>query len=78
MKPLIVEDQDTMAQYLKKARTKSGYIVDLMHDDEEGLLAATSRSYDLIIVDGQTHLGSSSRLVSGLQQSMCAYLKTPV
>lgn len=52
MKLLIVEDQDTMAQYLKKGLTESGYIVDLMHDGEEGLFAATSRSYDLIIVDG--------------------------
>lgn len=52
MKLLIVEDQDTMAQYLKKGLTEGGYIVDLMHDGEEGFLAATSRSYDLIIVDG--------------------------
>lgn len=52
MKLLIIEDQDTMAQYLKKGLTESGYIVDLMHDGEEGFLAATSRSYDLIIVDG--------------------------
>lgn len=41
-----------MAQYLKKGLTESGYIVDLMHDGEQGLLAATTRSYDLIIVDG--------------------------
>lgn len=52
MKLLIVEDQDTMAQYLKKGLTESGYVVDLVHNGEDGLLAATSRSYDLIIVDG--------------------------
>ncbi|MGZ3774982.1 MAG: heavy metal response regulator transcription factor [Pseudobdellovibrionaceae bacterium] len=52
MKLLIVEDQETIAQYLQKGLTESGYIVDLMRDGEEGLSAATSRNYDLIIVDG--------------------------
>ncbi|MGZ3771413.1 MAG: heavy metal response regulator transcription factor [Bdellovibrio sp.] len=52
MKLLIVEDQDTMAQYLKKGLTEGGYIVDLVHNGEDGFLAATSRTYDLLIVDG--------------------------
>ncbi|MGZ3804658.1 MAG: response regulator transcription factor, partial [Pseudobdellovibrionaceae bacterium] len=52
MKLLIIEDQDSVAQYLKKGLSESGYIVDLAHEGEEGFLTATSRSYDLIIVDG--------------------------
>ncbi|HEY8270471.1 MAG TPA: response regulator, partial [Pseudobdellovibrionaceae bacterium] len=52
MKLLIIEDQHSVAQYLKKGLSESGYIVDLAHEGEEGFLIATSRSYDLIIVDG--------------------------
>lgn len=52
MKLLIIEDQDSVAQYLKKGLTESGYIVDLAHSGDEGFDKATSREFDLIIVDG--------------------------
>jgi two-component system copper resistance phosphate regulon response regulator CusR len=52
MKLLIIEDQDSVAQYLKKGLSESGYVVDLANAGDEGFLIATSRSYDLIIVDG--------------------------
>lgn len=52
MKLLIVEDQDAVSQYLKKGLSESGYIVDLAHAGDEGFLVATTRTYDLIIVDG--------------------------
>lgn len=52
MKLLIIEDQQSVAEYLKKGLTESGYVVDMVHDGEQGLVAATTRNYDLIIVDG--------------------------
>ncbi len=52
LKLLIVEDQDSVAQYLKKGLTESGFVVDLASKGDEGLAIATTRSYDLIIVDG--------------------------
>jgi two-component system copper resistance phosphate regulon response regulator CusR len=52
MKLLVIEDQEVTAQYLKKGLSESGFIVDLMSDGEEGFIAATTREYDLIIVDG--------------------------
>lgn len=52
MKLLIVEDQDTVAQYLKKGLTESGFVADIATTGTEGLDFATSGSYDVIILDG--------------------------
>lgn len=52
MKLLIIEDQESLSQYLKKGLTESGFIVDLVTNGEEGLTSALMRDYDLLIVDG--------------------------
>jgi len=51
MKLLIVEDNQSMADYLKQGLTESGYIVDLLHDGVDGLHQALTQEYDLIILD---------------------------
>lgn len=52
MKVLVVEDQESMANYLKKGLGESGYSVDVFHDGALALSAAISRCYDLVILDG--------------------------
>ncbi len=51
MRILIVEDEKKTAAYLKKGLSENGFVVDAAHQGDEGLSLATSKDYDLIILD---------------------------
>ncbi len=51
MRILVVEDEKKVASFIKKGMEEEGFTVDLAHDGEEGVLKATSSSYDLILMD---------------------------
>jgi two-component system, OmpR family, response regulator len=51
MKILLIEDDREAAEYLSKALTESGYVVDHAAEGRDGLFLATSGSYDAVIVD---------------------------
>ncbi len=51
MKILLVEDNETLAEGIYTKLTQIGYIVDLFYDGEEGLYAAETSTYDLLILD---------------------------
>ena len=51
MRILIVEDDSTLAQFLRKGLQEERYIIDLAVDGQEGLLRARATPYDLIILD---------------------------
>ena len=51
MKILLIEDDREAAEYLVKALTESGYIVDHAPEGRDGLFLATSGTYDALIVD---------------------------
>ena len=51
MKLLIVEDEVKTASYLQRGLTENGYIVDVVHDGEDGLHMASVGEYNLVIVD---------------------------
>lgn len=51
MRLLIVEDEVNLARTLKQGLEAEGFSVDLAHDGEEGLWAATEHAYDLVILD---------------------------
>ena len=51
MKILVVEDEEKTAWYLRKGLTEQGFIVDVCNQGDEGLIAARSSGYDLIILD---------------------------
>ena len=48
---LLVEDEQKLAQSIKKGLTENGFAVDLAHDGEEGLDNALAENYDVIILD---------------------------
>lgn len=52
MKLLVIEDQETTAQYLAKGLKENGFVVDTVSDGEQGLIAVKMGNYDLIILDG--------------------------
>jgi DNA-binding response OmpR family regulator len=51
MRALIIEDDDTIAEFVARGLRESGFAVDKAADGEEGLEAALQASYDVAIVD---------------------------
>lgn len=51
MKVLIVEDERKTGAYLRKGLSEAGFVTDLAEDGEDGLHAAASGHYELIILD---------------------------
>jgi two-component system, OmpR family, response regulator len=51
MRALVVEDDDTIAEFVGRGLREAGFVVDREPDGEAGLSAASSRAYDVAIVD---------------------------
>ena len=51
MRILIIEDEKKTADFLKKGLTENGFVVDVAHTAEGGLLQAHESDYDLVILD---------------------------
>ena len=51
MRVLVIEDDRTVAEYVRKGLDELGYSVDIAADGKEGLFLATSETYDAMIVD---------------------------
>lgn len=51
MRLLIVEDEKSLAENIKKGLVEQGYAVDIALDGEEGSFMAETETYDLIILD---------------------------
>ncbi|ACZ75121.1 MULTISPECIES: heavy metal response regulator transcription factor [Dickeya] len=51
MRILVVEDDGSTGDYLKKGLTEAGYAVDLARNGTDGLFNALEHSYDAIILD---------------------------
>jgi two-component system, OmpR family, response regulator len=51
MRILVIEDDPTVGQYVKRGLEEHRWAVDLMTDGEEGERRASSEAYDLIVLD---------------------------
>lgn len=51
MRLLVVEDEVNLARTIQQGLQDEGFTVDIVHDGEEGLWAATEQAYDLVILD---------------------------
>jgi two-component system, OmpR family, copper resistance phosphate regulon response regulator CusR len=51
MKLLVVEDDPKAARFLKKGLGEEGFVVDVCHDGENGLQAALTGQYGLMVLD---------------------------
>ena len=51
MRALIIEDDQTIADFVARGLRESGFAVDRMPDGETGLAAALRQPYDVAIVD---------------------------
>lgn len=51
MRVLIIEDDNNVADYVAKGLKESGYKVDRAEDGKQGLVMATTETYDALVVD---------------------------
>ncbi|KIN70687.1 Two-component response regulator [Sulfitobacter noctilucae] len=51
MKLLVIEDDETTGSYIARGLREEGHVVDLIADGKEGLIAATSGTYDVLVLD---------------------------
>lgn len=51
MKLLVIEDDATTASYIAQGLREEGHVVDAAEDGQQGLIAATGGSYDVILLD---------------------------
>ncbi len=51
MKLLVIEDDRTVGQYVKRGFVEAGYHVDLVGDGVEGLRVASEGHYDVVVLD---------------------------
>ena len=51
MRILVVEDENKVAQFIRRGLKEEGYAVDIASDGEEGYFLAGTNEYDLIILD---------------------------
>jgi DNA-binding response OmpR family regulator len=51
VKVLVIEDDRTVGQYVKRGLAEAGFQVDLVEDGEEGLQLASGGHYDVVVLD---------------------------
>jgi len=51
MRILIIEDEEKVANFIKRGLKEEGYAVDVAYDGEEGYFQVSSNEYDVIILD---------------------------
>lgn len=67
MKVLIIEDEPKTVAYLRKGLSESGFVVDVAGDGEDGLHAAMTTHYDVIVLDVMLPSRDGWSVVSGLR-----------
>lgn len=75
MRILLVEDEKSLAEILKKGLEEEGYAVDLAYDGEEGLFMAENQPSDLIILDIMLPIVDGMTILRKIRK---AGIKTPV
>jgi two-component system OmpR family response regulator len=75
MRLLLVEDDDTIAEFLAKGLRDAGFVVDRAADGEEGLQLAIDGNHDIAIVDLMLPRGDGLSLIESVR---ARGLRTPV
>lgn len=70
MKVLLVEDNERVAQFVRKGLTEDGHVVDYANNGHDGLFLATIGSYDVIVLDRMLPHGEDGlAIVEALRKS---------
>ena len=68
MRVLVVEDEIGLAETLRHGLTANGFTVDVMHNGEDGLWAATENEYSAIVLDIMLPKLNGYRVVETLRE----------
>ena len=68
MRVLVVDDEVRLAESLRRGLSGEGFVVDVVHDGEEGLWAATEQAYDVIVLDLMLPKLNGYRVIERLRQ----------
>ena len=68
MRVLVVEDEVGLAETLRHGLTANGFTVDVMHNGEDGLWAATENEYSAIVLDIMLPKLNGYRVVETLRE----------
>lgn len=71
VKILVIEDEIKTAEFVQKGLTESGFVVDIVHNGEDGLSYAQTYSYDLLIIDVMMPKIDGWTLIERLRKSGC-------
>ena len=69
MRTLVIEDEQKIANFIKRGLKEEGYAVDVAADGEDGHFLATTNEYDLIILDVMIPKMDGIKLCRKLRQS---------
>lgn len=69
MRILVVEDEQKVANFLRRGLEQEGYAVDVSHDGEEGEYLAENFDYDLVILDVMLPKRSGLEILRRLRES---------
>ncbi|GMT46615.1 MAG: DNA-binding response regulator [bacterium] len=75
MRVLIVEDEKSLADILKKGLEEEGYAVDVAYDGEDGLFMAENEPSDVIVLDIMLPVIDGMTILKNIRK---AGMKTPV
>jgi two-component system copper resistance phosphate regulon response regulator CusR len=75
MKLLVVEDDPKAARFLKKGLGEEGFVVDVCHDGQNGLDAALTGQYGLMVLDVMLPAIDGWRVIEEMRAQSC---DTPV
>jgi two-component system copper resistance phosphate regulon response regulator CusR len=70
MRLLVVEDEPKAGDYIQKGLSESGFVIDLVRSGTEGLAAATTVRYDLIVLDVMLPGLDGWQIISALRKSV--------
>ncbi|MBP1206923.1 two-component system copper resistance phosphate regulon response regulator CusR [Duganella sp. 1411] len=70
MRLLVVEDEQKAGEYIQKGLTESGFVVDWANNGPEGLHAATTCHYDLIVLDVMLPGLDGWQIITALRKSV--------
>ncbi len=68
MRVLVVEDEESLAEVVRRGLASDGFVVDVMHNGEDGLWAATENAYDVIVLDIMLPKLNGYKVVEQLRQ----------
>jgi two-component system OmpR family response regulator len=70
MRVLLVEDESTLAETVRRGLTNEGFVVDVASDGVSGLQAATEKPYDVILLDLMLPFKNGYDVLKGLRERL--------